>query len=494
MKRLAAGLLAGALMLASPAWGAEVPAFSDVEPGSWYEEGVRVCVEEGLMEGVGDGRFAPEAPLSDVECGVLLLRLYDLGHGGAGTFEPAPEEWGKITFTTADGTAVTGYGGEDSWRWTALSRSDPGRPGISLDTPELDAWGQAQDGKDATLVLVGKEWAGTAVYYAGDSEKILYFDFARDLDGNQIGPSSSELTTARYLRPAPERWWRDAGYYAYSQGLLEYNSAFSSLLWDGQPGQPPITRWAFAEPLAIAAGELPALGQVTELPDVGPDGEYEQIILGLYSAGVLTGSDAYGTFHGEWGLTRAEAAGICARVLRPELRKTISPIPQAAFVPFQENGFYGLKDASGAVHIPAQYAYLVVEEDGAVVVTDLHGNKGILDVDGNVILPCLYPRIYNSPDQEGLVVVGTAGDYASPLHYNGKKGMIDTQGTIVIPLIYDFLTPFENGTASFVRQEGETLIFGHLEPDGTELLLTAEEVSPDDQLYMALRLLGVITP
>lgn len=311
MKRAAAVLLAGALMLASPAWGAEVPAFSDVEPGNWYEEGVQVCVEEGLMEGVGDGRFAPEAPLSDVECGVLLLRLYDLGHGGDGTFEPAPEEWGKITFTTTDGTAVTGYGGEDSWRWTALSRSDPGRPGISLDTPELDAWGQAQDGKDATLVLVGKEWAGTAVYYAGDSEKILYFDFARDLDGNQIGPSSSELTTARYLRPAPERWWRDASYYAYSQGLLEYNSAFSSLLGDGQPGQPPITRWAFAEPLAIAAGELPALGQVTELPDVGPDGEYEQIILGLYSAGVLTGSDAYGTFHGEWGLTRAEAPGCC---------------------------------------------------------------------------------------------------------------------------------------------------------------------------------------
>ena len=329
LRQISTVVLTAALLL-SPVLAAEETEFGDVAAGSWYEEGVRVCVEAGLMEGVGDGRFAPEAPLSDVECGVLLLRLYDLGHGGDGTFEPAPEEWGKITFTTADGTAVTGYGGEDSWRWTALSRSDPGRPGISLDTPELDAWGQAQDGKDATLVLVGKEWTGTAVYYAGDSEKILFFDFARDLDGNQIGPSSSELTTARYLRPAPERWWRDASYYAYSQGLLEYNSAFSSLLWDGQPGQPPITRWAFAEPLAIAAGELPALGQVTELPDVGPDGEYEQIILGLYSAGVLTGSDAYGTFHGEWGLTRAEAAGICARVLRPELRAVpaLPPIPR----------------------------------------------------------------------------------------------------------------------------------------------------------------------
>ena len=71
MKRLAAGLLAGALMLTSPAWGAEVPAFSDVEPGSWYEEGVRVCVEEGLMEGVGDGRFAPEEALSYEEIIVL---------------------------------------------------------------------------------------------------------------------------------------------------------------------------------------------------------------------------------------------------------------------------------------------------------------------------------------------------------------------------------------------------------------------------------------
>ena len=36
------------------------------------------------------------------------------------------------------------------------------------------------------------------------------------------------------------------------------------------------------------------------------------------------------------------------------------------------------------------------------------------------------------------------------------------------------------------------MVFGHLRPDGAELPLTAEEVTQDDPLYMALYMLGLM--
>ncbi len=372
----------------SPVLAAEDAGFSDVSPEDWFAPYVEVCVEKGLLQGTGDGKFEPERELTDPECLTLALRLYDLRQGGSGTLKTAPAEWSVHI--------------ESWWRDTVYTY-------VSLEDPE---------GLEALL------------WFFIDEDGTIYCQY----DG--FGATQ---------------------------------------------------RLAFAQAIDRAAGSMDAINEISALPDTN-----ESAVLRLYQAGILTGVDEMGTFHGEGSLTRAEAATMLARVINPSLRQSFSVPSDAVFAPFEENGRYGLKDAAGTVRIPAQYTYLMVEEDGFVIVTDQKGNKGILDTEGNVVLPCLYPRIYNSPDEEGLVVVGSAGDYASPLHYNGKKGMINTLGDVIIPLEYDFLTPFEGGQASFLRRSGEETVFGHLRPDGIELPLTAEEITQDDPLYLALYMLGLV--
>lgn len=48
--------------------------FSDVEAGSWYADGVNAMAELGLVNGVGDGRFAPEDTLTQEEFLTIMGR------------------------------------------------------------------------------------------------------------------------------------------------------------------------------------------------------------------------------------------------------------------------------------------------------------------------------------------------------------------------------------------------------------------------------------
>ena len=81
-----------------PAAQAAGAGFSDVTPEDWFAPYVDVCVEEGLMKGVGDGLFAPNAPLGLDQMLVLTARLYQLlaflvrtAQGGRGGGREAPD-------------------------------------------------------------------------------------------------------------------------------------------------------------------------------------------------------------------------------------------------------------------------------------------------------------------------------------------------------------------------------------------------------------------
>lgn len=89
----------------------------------------------------------------------------------------------------------------------------------------------------------------------------------------------------------------------------------------------PATRLEFARLLcAVApASYTPAINAITALPDSG-DAE----VLRLYNAGILTGSDAYGTFNPSGTLRRHECAAMVARVVRPDLRQRFTLQPAGA--------------------------------------------------------------------------------------------------------------------------------------------------------------------
>lgn len=75
---------------------------------------------------------------------------------------------------------------------------------------------------------------------------------------------------------------------------------------------------------ALPAADLAAINEVSALPDVTEETPYAESILALYQAGVLTGSDMYGTFSPEASITRAELAAILCRLVRPEMRQHLT--------------------------------------------------------------------------------------------------------------------------------------------------------------------------
>ena len=52
-------------------------AFSDVRAGAWYAEAVRWAVGAGVTNGVGEGRFAPDAPCTRAQIVTFLWRSYN---------------------------------------------------------------------------------------------------------------------------------------------------------------------------------------------------------------------------------------------------------------------------------------------------------------------------------------------------------------------------------------------------------------------------------
>lgn len=66
MKKLASAVLAAAMLLATPlaAQAAWANPFTDVKPGDWYYEAVEYVNEEGLFSGVSPDTFSPSSPMT----------------------------------------------------------------------------------------------------------------------------------------------------------------------------------------------------------------------------------------------------------------------------------------------------------------------------------------------------------------------------------------------------------------------------------------------
>ena len=379
-----------------PVQAMENTAFSDVSPDDWFAPYVEVCVEAGLMEGTGEGRFSPTKTLSGYECAILAMRLHNITQGGDGSFEKAPWNWGYAFLTLPDGTVVQeGYFSDSSsWNWRRFSAADDGHLGFLLDTEEKQAWGRSLDYQKVTLTLDGTDYTGELHL---DGYSFLYFELA-DYSNNLEGYNA--IRDARSA-PTPSAWWRDAWYYARQNGL-------TNLLMERNN-----YRWDFAHRMA-AVTDLPVINDITGLPDTGdPDA------LELYRAGVLTGSDEYGTFNGYLTLTRAEAAAICARILRPELRVHFTPTP----LPTEDYTLTHLMDGEPDCGICFPVFFL--------------GKQGVMLTLEGEQLPWPIEEGSNVPSY-GLE---TRGDYCYLAYYDlstedpydTKGGLIDRTGAWVVP-------------------------------------------------------------
>lgn len=117
--------------------------------------------------------------------------------------------------------------------------------------------------------------------------------------------------------PGGTPWYTGAVDYALENGLItagefsDYTAAASR-----------------AELAGLLARVLPTedyapINNITSLPDVNSTTPYSQSIFTLYNAGILTGSDIYGTFSPREPINRAAFAAILCRLVQPDTRMTL---------------------------------------------------------------------------------------------------------------------------------------------------------------------------
>lgn len=326
-KNIFALALCGALLLPGTAFAAGETRFSDVPAGSWFEQGVTTCAEKGVMIGTAEGVFSPEEKLSNAQCLTLALRIYDLQRGGTGELEKAPEDWGLITMTLVDGTVIKGQREGRPFGYSSFKRDGNADAHLYFGLePDQVEWGKSVDAQTATVTLDGEICRGIAQCWepAKDGNWVISF--------YQTG---GDIWVGDYYKaPHPDvtEWYRDTVYTAEKWKLndQETHPGFWELGRDlgfDRVGVDETCRYQFANALAEAAGELPRLYTVGDLPDLERYGYYthNEKIFDLYDAGVLTGSDEYGSFGYFETLTRAQAAVMVARVLDESQRVQTPP-------------------------------------------------------------------------------------------------------------------------------------------------------------------------
>lgn len=125
-------------------------------------------------------------------------------------------------------------------------------------------------------------------------------------------------------------WYSGSVAYAKAQGIIS-GSEFSNYDSSATRGE---MAYLFAR--ALPDSEYKAINSITELPDVTGATKYSTEIFKLYYAGIVAGSDKYGTYEPDSQITRAQATAILNRVVHPENRKTLTlekKTPSTSFTP-----------------------------------------------------------------------------------------------------------------------------------------------------------------
>lgn len=296
------------------AWTSE-SLFRDVAPDDWFAPYVEVCAAEGLMQGTGEDQFSPNRVLLYEELVVLTARLHHILTGGNGILPKAPENYGRSELTLADGS----------------------RAPFQMDA--CNQWG----GRGSSTVIFGFP-AELAADYTGQSFTLtLHLENSYRYTGTLLQSQTLSNPSPEYLlcietangsdaallqdregktqaNPLPS-WVTDAIFYIHQTSLFSVeNSAMGT----------PAVRRQLVEPLnaCLSDENMVQLNHIEEIPDLAPAALSDTHFydpLRLYRAGILTGSDQYGTFYGQRTLTRAEASAILSRALNPSLRTSFTP-------------------------------------------------------------------------------------------------------------------------------------------------------------------------
>lgn len=412
--------------LSGSAFGAEGTTFVDVAHGDWFAPYVEVCVEAGLMNGMGRGRFDPLGEVTYAQAATLAARIHHIKNGGNGVLPQAPEDYGTVTLEFENGAALTVQSRDCRSTISPMSR---GHLAAHLSEENWEAMAWLDAGKEAPATVsaflpqsIGPLPCAVRRQSGSDGDALVLYPSP---DGTPEERKAVDNLVGDLFnvdrRPLPGDWYRDTVYYLETERLG--NLAFLPLETDS-----PAPRERLVYVLYEAARDLLApINQIADYPDspISDVSDVRDIVLAFYNAGVLSGRDEYGTFDGKAGLTRAECAAICARILKPELRLKfqLKPVPEK----YSYTLTY-LMDDPMVGHMVRYPVLPIITDDGV--------NNGILTLDGE-LLP--WPGDGEKP--VGMLGDNNAGELYLSFWFTQpdgsrveKGGLMDETGTFVVPL------------------------------------------------------------
>ena len=195
------------------------------------------------------------------------------------------------------------------------------------------AAGSGMDNFQKTETYNGQFADIDAGYWAASSVKLCYeYGLMKGASATAFNPKG-DLTVAEAIVMADriheiyhtgkstlangDPWYQPYVDYAMENGLIAQGD-FSSYTAKATRAQ-----MAYLFCNALPQGTLAEINSISSIPDVSASHPYAKEIQTLYKAGVLTGSDMYGTFNPDSNIIRAEAAAILSRVALPDQRKDV---------------------------------------------------------------------------------------------------------------------------------------------------------------------------
>jgi len=311
------------------------PVFSDVPEDAWYAPYVDVCYREGLINGVGDGKFNPDEVVSLADMYVACARLHCYLTGIAIPEIPENGLRELVYFTGLDGDKIATlddlklmtYGGGR----LILTFSDESQEKFRCNNEPLESI-------QIHLDIFAPFWIqvytcnytvdpkGSMSYELPYSDGLWNSDEANVFDDIVMLSFESLQTSGKwfeapawYIHALDIASWREVEIREYLEPHkaiihVEYPRADLTNFLKMNNACPRIT-FAYFLFLSIPDEYLTPINEVQSIPDFNTE-----LLVRLYQAGILNGIDDFGTFDGKAVITRAQLAYVLARVVSPEYR------------------------------------------------------------------------------------------------------------------------------------------------------------------------------
>ena len=333
--------------------------FSDVKDSNWFSANVKTAYELGFMNGKSEGKFDPNGNVTVAEGITMAARVHAIANGvNMDTWKKSVEEirfdfddLQYVSFNNAQGEIEDGI-----LKVTATQLENGGfDPGVKFEAPAFDARSYSNikvrmkvdpsGYEDVKRQKIAEVYFKTSTEPTWSEKRLVYsrlniieditewFEIEIEMGTNlqwsddiiifRFDPSNDPgtyyidyVTLSKSTEEEYNKWYDKYVDYAIENHIISH-STFSVDDYNRN-----ITR---AELCKLFAASMPEesfepINNINGIPDLDPDADNADVILSLYKAGILLGSDAEGTFKPDSDIKRSEVAAIINRVALPENR------------------------------------------------------------------------------------------------------------------------------------------------------------------------------